>query len=111
MACDKFDDQLFRIARLKIREIEMRRVRLGRNGSDVSEMGLGCMGMSGGYGPADDAESIAIPIHAALEAGVTMLDTGPVKNFLAYTLRRLGTDHVDLYQPMRLDPTVPLPAL
>jgi aryl-alcohol dehydrogenase-like predicted oxidoreductase len=61
--------------------------------------------------PADDAESIAIPIHAALEAGVTMLDTGPVKNFLAYTLRRLGTDHVDLYQSMRLDPTVPLPAL
>jgi len=121
----------------------MRLVRLGRNGPDVSEMGLGCMGMSGGYGPADDAESIAT-IHAALEAGITMLDTGDfygsghnemlirealkggkrerafiavkfgamrgpdlkflgddgrpnsVKNFLAYTLRRLGTDHVDL---------------
>jgi len=133
----------------------MRIVRLGRNGPDVSEMGLGCMGMSGGYGPADDAESIAT-IHAALEAGVTMLDTGDfygsghnemlirealksgkrerafiavkfgamrgpdlkflgddgrpnsVKNFLAYTLRRLGTDHVDLYQPARLDPTVPI---
>lgn len=118
-------------------------------------MALGCMGMSGGYGPADDAESIAT-IHAALEAGVTMLDTGDfygaghnemlikqtlaggkrerafiavkfgamrgpdlkflgddgrpnsVKNFLAYTLRRLGTDHVDLYQPARLDPTVPI---
>src|SRR5260370_36433045 len=53
----------------------MRMVRLGRNGPDVSEMGLGCMGMSGGYGPADDAESIAT-IHAALEAGITMLDTG-----------------------------------
>jgi len=113
------------------------------------------MGMSGGYGPADDAESIAT-IHAALEAGITMLDTGDfygsghnemlirealkggkrerafiavkfgamrgpdlkflgddgrpnsVKNFLAYTLRRLGTDHVDLYQPARLDPTVPI---
>src|SRR5262249_31477098 len=136
-------------------EIEMRLVRLGRNGPDVSEMGLGCMGMSGGYGPADDAESTAT-IHAALEAGVTMLDTGDfygsghnemlirealkggkrerafiavkfgamrgpdlkflgddgrpnsVKNFLAYTLRRLGTDHVDLYQPARLDPTVPI---
>jgi len=133
----------------------MRLVRLGRNGPDVSEMGLGCMGMSGGYGPADDAESIAT-IHAALEAGITMLDTGDfygsghnemlirealksgkrerafiavkfgamrgpdlkflgddgrpnsVKNFLAYTLRRLGTDHVDLYQPARLDPTVPI---
>src|SRR6266849_5788832 len=133
----------------------MRMVRLGRNGPDVSEMGLGCMGMSGGYGPADDAESIAT-IHAALEAGITMLDTGDfygsghnemlirealksgkrerafiavkfgamrgpdlkflgddgrpnsVKNFLAYTLRRLGTDHVDLYQPARLDPTVPI---
>src|SRR5262249_16029060 len=53
----------------------MRVVRWGRNGPDVSEMGLGCMGMSGGYGPADDAESIAT-IHAALEAGITMLDTG-----------------------------------
>jgi aryl-alcohol dehydrogenase-like predicted oxidoreductase len=133
----------------------MRLVRLGRNGPEVSEMGLGCMGMSGGYGPADDSESIAT-IHAALEAGVTMLDTGDfygmghnemlirkaleggrrerafiavkfgamrgpdlkflgddgrpssVKNFLAYTLRRLGTDWVDLYQPARLDPTVPI---
>ena len=133
----------------------MRQVRLGRGGPQVSEMALGCMGMSGGYGPADDAESIAT-IHAALEAGVTMLDTGDfygaghnemlikqalaggkrdrvfiavkfgamrgpdlkflgddgrpnsVKNFLAYSLRRLGTDHVDLYQPARLDPTVPI---
>jgi aryl-alcohol dehydrogenase-like predicted oxidoreductase len=78
MACDKFDDQLFRIARVRNsrdEEIGMRIVRLGRNGPDVSEMGLGCMGMSGGYGPADDAESIAT-IHAALEAGITMLDTG-----------------------------------
>jgi aryl-alcohol dehydrogenase-like predicted oxidoreductase len=133
----------------------MRLVRLGRSGPEVSEMGLGCMGMSGGYGPADDSESIAT-IHAALEAGVTMFDTGDfygmghnemlirkaleggrrerafiavkfgamrgpdlkflgddgrpssVKNFLAYTLRRLGTDWVDLYQPARLDPTVPI---
>jgi aryl-alcohol dehydrogenase-like predicted oxidoreductase len=133
----------------------MRTRRLGRNGSEVSEMGLGCMGMSGGYGAADDAESIAT-IHAALEAGVTMLDTGDfygmghnemlirealaggkrqrafialkfgamrapdlkflgddvrpiaVKNFLAYSLRRLGTDYVDLYQPARLDPAVPV---
>src|SRR5215469_8195420 len=133
----------------------MRLARLGRNGPDVSEMGLGCMGMSGGYGATDDAESIAT-IHAALEAGTNMLDTGDfygsghnemliaealkggkrerafivvkfgamrgpdlkflgddgrpnsVKNFLAYTLRRLGTDHVDLYQPARLDPTVPI---
>ena len=133
----------------------MRLVRLGRSGPEVSEMGLGCMGMSGGYGRADDSESIAT-IHAALEAGVTMLDTGDfygmghnemlirkaleggrrerafiavkfgamrgpdlkflgddgrpssVKNFLAYTLRRLGTDWVDLYQPARLDPTGPI---
>ncbi|TMK22743.1 MAG: aldo/keto reductase, partial [Alphaproteobacteria bacterium] len=53
----------------------MRMVRLGRNGPNVSGMGLGCMGMSGGYGPADDAESIAT-IHAALEGGITILDTG-----------------------------------
>ena len=53
----------------------MRLVRLGRNGPGVSEMGLGCMGMSAGYGHADDVESIAT-IHAALEADITMLDTG-----------------------------------
>jgi aryl-alcohol dehydrogenase-like predicted oxidoreductase len=115
---------------------------------------LGCMGMSGAYGKTDDAESIAV-IHAAIERGVTLLDTGdfygaghnelligkaiagrrdsvqlsvkfgalrgpdgsfggvdarPValKNFLAYTLVRLGTDHVDVYRPARLDPGVPI---
>jgi aryl-alcohol dehydrogenase-like predicted oxidoreductase len=129
--------------------------RLGRNGPEVSALGLGCMAMSGTYGPAVDAESIAT-VHAALEAGITMLDTGDfygmghnemllrqaldggrrervflavkfgaqrapdgawigfdgrpasVKNFLAYTLRRLGTDYVDLYQPARVDPVVPI---
>ena len=49
--------------------------RLGRNGPMVSALGLGCMGMSGGYGPADDAESIAT-IHAALDAGIALIDTG-----------------------------------
>jgi len=48
---------------------------LGTTGPQVSALGLGCMGMSGMYGPADRAESIAT-IHAALEAGVTLLDTG-----------------------------------
>ena len=133
----------------------MRKLRLGRTGPEVSAMGLGLMGMAGGYGPADDAESIAT-IQAALDAGVTFLDAGDfyghghtelllrdalkggrrdrafiaikfgaqrspdgkfmgddghpdsVKNFLAYSLKRLGTDHVDLYQPARLDPDVPI---
>jgi aryl-alcohol dehydrogenase-like predicted oxidoreductase len=112
------------------------------------------MGMSGMYGPADEKESIAT-IHAALDAGVTLLDTGdyysaghnelligralrdrrdkallsvkfgalrgpdgswlgmdtrPVaaRNFLGYTLTRLGVDHVDIYRPGRLDPNVPI---
>jgi aryl-alcohol dehydrogenase-like predicted oxidoreductase len=133
----------------------MRMVRLGRNGPEVSALGLGCMGMAGGYGPADDNESIAT-IRAALDAGVTMLDAADfygaghtemllrealqggrrqrafiaikcgamrapdsklmgddarptaIKNFLAYTLKRLGTDYVDLYQPSRVDPAVPI---
>lgn len=115
---------------------------------------LGCMGMSGAYGKTDDQESVSV-IHAAIERGVTLLDTGdfygaghnelligkaiagrrdrvqlsvkfgalrgpdgsfggfdarPValKNFLAYSLVRLGTDHVDVYRPARLDPTVPI---
>lgn len=128
---------------------------LGKGGPAVSAIGLGCMGMSGLYGHADERESIAT-VHAALDAGVTLFDTGDfygmghnemllqkalvgqqrdrffigvkfggmrgpngafigvdarpvaVKNFLAYTLRRLGTDYVDLYQPARVDPAVPI---
>ncbi|MGN9783597.1 aldo/keto reductase [Nonomuraea sp. ZG12] len=128
---------------------------LGRTGPAVSALGLGAMGMSGGYGAADRAESIAT-VHAALEAGVTLIDTGDfyamghnelllaealrgrdrdtyqlsvkfgqmrgpgsefggqdgrpqaVKNFLAYSLTRLGTDHIDIYRPARLDRAVPI---
>jgi len=113
------------------------------------------MGMSDFYGLADRTESIAT-IHTALDAGITLLDTGDfygmgqnelllhealqnhdrdqvvisvkfgalrdpnggfigddgrptsVKNFLAYTLRRLGTDHVDVYRIARVDPSVPI---
>jgi aryl-alcohol dehydrogenase-like predicted oxidoreductase len=133
----------------------MRHRSLGSTGLDVSEIGLGCMGMSDFYGPADRAESIAT-IHAALDAGITLLDTGDyyaaghnelligetlqvldrdavaisvkfglmrapdgavvgvdgrpaaVKSALAYTLRRLGTDHVDVYRLGRADPAVPI---
>jgi aryl-alcohol dehydrogenase-like predicted oxidoreductase len=128
---------------------------LGRGGPEVSRVGLGLMGMGGVYGPADDAESIAT-IHAAVDAGINLLDTGDfygmgrsemvlrealrtiprdqvfiqvkfggqrdpsgafighdvspvaVKNSLAYSLQRLGTDYVDLYQPARVDPHVPI---
>jgi len=128
---------------------------LGRTGPSVSALGLGCMGMSDVYGPADRGESIAT-IHAALDAGVTLLDTGDfygmghnelligealkqrdgdnalvsvkfgalrdpaggwfgydsrpaaVKNFLTYSLQRLGRDHIDIYRPSRLDPAVPI---
>jgi aryl-alcohol dehydrogenase-like predicted oxidoreductase len=115
---------------------------------------LGCMGMSGAYGKTDDASSIAV-IHAAIERGVTLLDTGDhygaghnelligkaiagrrdqvqlsvkfgvmrgpdqssggvdgrpaaVKNLLAFSLVRLGTDYIDVYRPARLDPQVPI---
>jgi aryl-alcohol dehydrogenase-like predicted oxidoreductase len=128
---------------------------LGSTGPRVSALGLGCMGMSGIYGPTDDAESIAT-IHEALDAGVTLIDTGDfygmgqnelllrdalqgrvredyllsvkfgilrgpdnstggidgrpaaVKNFLTYSLRRLGTDYIDIYRPARVDPRVPI---
>jgi aryl-alcohol dehydrogenase-like predicted oxidoreductase len=53
----------------------MKEVQLGRSGPRVSALGLGCMGMSGMYGPADRKESIAT-IHAAIEAGINLLDTG-----------------------------------
>ena len=53
----------------------MQQQRLGATGPQVAVLGLGCMGMSGMYGPADRRESLAT-VHAALEAGVTLLDTG-----------------------------------
>ena len=53
----------------------MRTTTLGRGGPVVSRAGLGLMGMSGIYGPADEDESMAT-IRAALDAGITLLDTG-----------------------------------
>lgn len=128
---------------------------LGTQGPATGTLGLGCMGMSDLYGPCDRAESIAT-IHAALDAGMTLLDTGDfygmghnelliaealrgrdrdravisvkygamrgpdrgwlgvdarpaaTKNFVTYSLQRLGTDHIDIYRPARLDPAVPI---
>ena len=129
--------------------------KLSGDGPIVSTLGLGCMGMSGMYGPADREESIAT-IHAALDAGVTLIDTGDfygmghnemligealrgrrreqfelsvkfgalrdpangwsgfdgrpaaMRNFLAYSLQRLGVDYIDIYRPARLDASVPI---
>jgi aryl-alcohol dehydrogenase-like predicted oxidoreductase len=65
------------------KEALMKKRTLGRNGLEVSAIGLGCMGMSEFYGPGDDQESIAV-LHRALELGVTLFDTadmyGPFKN-------------------------------
>ncbi len=128
---------------------------LGASGPEATAIGLGCMGMSDLYGPADRDEGIAT-IHAALDAGINLLDTGDfygmghnellihdalkgrnrddvlisvkfgaqrdpdgqwlgydarpqaVKTALAYTLKRLDTDHVDIYRPARVDPNVPI---
>ncbi len=132
----------------------MQQRQLGKNGPSLSAIGLGCMGMSDFYGPADEKESINT-IHAAIDAGITLLDTGDfygsghnellvrdaikgkrdkvfiqvkygvlrspeggfigidtspaaTKNFLAHTLKRLGTDYIDLYQPARIPPHIPI---
>ncbi|MFT2014850.1 aldo/keto reductase [Streptomyces sp. 796.1] len=136
----------------------MRSTSLGTAGPQVSALGLGCMGMSALYGgPVDRTEAIST-IHAALEAGINLLDTGDfygmghnellirdalaarpgsreqavlsvkfgallgpdgaflsqdgrpdaVRNFLTYSLQRLGTDHIDVYRIARLDPNVPI---
>ncbi len=122
---------------------------LGSTGPKSFPLALGCMGMSGMYGPSSDAESIAT-IHAALDAGVNVLDTGDfygmghnemllgralagrhrdgvllsvkfgalrapdgswigldlrpasIRNFLAYTLKRLGVEAIDIYRPARM---------
>ncbi|WP_433309007.1 aldo/keto reductase [Micromonospora sp. CA-269861] len=136
---------------------DLRRRRLGATGPEVSIIGLGAMGMSDLYGPADEAESVAT-LHAAIDAGVNLVDTADfygsghnelligrvlrerrrdevvlsvkfgarrtpdggfqaapydvsaaaVKDRLAYSLRRLGTDHIDIYRPSRLNPQVPI---
>jgi aryl-alcohol dehydrogenase-like predicted oxidoreductase len=134
---------------------KMPHARLGLTGPQhISAIGLGCMGMSAMYGASDDAQSIST-IHAALDAGINLLDTGDfyglghnesligralkgrrdqallsvkfgalrtpdggwsgadgrpasVKNFLAYSLQRLGTGHIDIYRMARLDPGVPI---
>jgi aryl-alcohol dehydrogenase-like predicted oxidoreductase len=61
----------------------MEQVALGRQGLRVAKIGLGCMGMSEFYGPADESESIA-SVHRAIDLGMTFLDTadmyGPFKN-------------------------------
>jgi aryl-alcohol dehydrogenase-like predicted oxidoreductase len=134
----------------------MKQRQLGTHGPTVSALGLGTMGMSDMYGPSDRAESIAT-IHAALDQGITLLDTGDfygmghnemlvgealrgrrreqvqisvkfgalrgpnpgefngydsrpaaVRNFVAYSLKRLGVDYIDIYRPARLDPSVPI---
>ena len=133
----------------------LQRRRLGRQGLEVSAIGLGCMGMSQSYGPADEAESIAT-LHRAIELGCNFLDTaevyGPLTNeallgkalkgrrhevtiatkfawrfkdgkqipgarasspaeireAVEGSLRRLGTDHIDLLYQHRIDPKVPI---
>ncbi len=132
----------------------MMRVKLGKTGPEVFPIALGCMGMSGAYGPSDRAEGIAT-IHAAMERGVNLIDTGDfynhghnellvreaiagrrdkvilsvkfgglrapdgafigldtrpvaVKNFVSYSLQRLGVEAIDIYRPARLDPNVPI---
>ena len=52
----------------------MKQQRLGKQGLTLSGMGLGCMGMSDAYGPANETESIAT-IHRAPDLGVNLLDT------------------------------------
>jgi len=127
---------------------------LGVAGPEVSRVALGCMALSGVYGPVDDAESICT-IQEAIDQGINLLDTGDfygmghnemllgraiqgrrdkvllsvkfgamrtpsggwvgydarpaaVKNFLAYSLRRLGVDYLDIYRPARLDSKIPI---
>src|SRR5215217_1373635 len=88
---------------------------LGSNGPVVSRLGLGCMGMSDFYGPADETESVAT-IHAALDAGITLLDTGDFygmgHNELllrdALAARDRGEAVISVKFGARLDPAVPI---
>jgi aryl-alcohol dehydrogenase-like predicted oxidoreductase len=64
------------------------RRRLGTHGPEVSAIGLGCMGMSDFYGPADDAASLAV-LHHALDLGISLLDTRSEERRVGKECRRL----------------------
>ena len=126
---------------------------LGKSGLKISALGLGCMGMSHGYGAAADKKEMIGLIHQAIEQGITFFDTaevyGPytneelvgealepyrkdvviatkcgiqmidgkqvvigkpevIRSSIEGSLRRLRTDHVDLYYLHRVDPNVPI---
>src|SRR5262249_16831202 len=75
--CDTAPSQ--RDSNLKLREGKtMQKRKLGKSGLEVSEMGLGCMGMSFGYGPAKDRQEMISGIRAALQRGATFFDTAEV---------------------------------
>src|SRR5882757_10620108 len=59
-------------------ETKMQKRKLGNSGLEVSAIGLGCMGMSFGYGPAADKQEMIKLIHSAVEQGVTFFDTAEV---------------------------------
>src|SRR5213596_3102252 len=65
-------------------DANMKKRTLGKSGLEVSALGLGCMGMSSGYGPAGEKQAMIAVIHSAVESGVTFFDTaeiyGPFKN-------------------------------
>src|SRR5260370_17459005 len=56
----------------------MKKRKLGKSNLEVSAIGLGCMGMSFGYGPAADKKEMISVLHAAVELGVTFFDTAQV---------------------------------
>lgn len=129
-------------------------ITLGKTGPRTAPLGLGCMAFSGMYGTKDENAGIAT-IHAALDRGITLFDTGDfygmghnesllgqalkgrrdralisvkfgalrdpdggwhgsdarpvaIKNFVTYSLQRLGVEVIDIYRPARLDPNVPI---
>lgn len=142
------------LERARIPHMTTTQKQLGAAGPQVFSLSLGCMGMSGMYGPSEESESIAT-IHQALDEGINLIDTGDfygtghnemligralkgkrdkailsvkfgalrgpkgawtgfdarpvaIKNFIMYSLTRLGVDYIDIYRPSRLDPQVPI---
>src|SRR6478736_876538 len=88
--------------------VHMKKRTLGKSGLEVSALGLGCMSMSALYGPPADKSEMIKLIRTAHDCGGTNSKPEHIKRVADTCLKRLRTDHIDLFYQHRVDPEVPI---